>query len=599
MACVYEAFDPDINRTLAVKILHKQHSADPEYRFRFLREAKAAGGLSHPNIVTIYDVGEVEERPYLAMERLEGSTLEDILFTKHVLPVQAVIRIGIQLAEALDYAHDHGIVHRDIKPSNVICLNDGDEIKITDFGIAHLEDSSGSERTRLGSVLGTPQYMSPEQVNGMAVDGRSDLFSVGVMLYQMLSGQRPFSGDTLPKVIINIVSEEHEPLKNLVSDTPPALDKVVDKLLQKEPDKRFQSGQELADALYRILQDLREREQREKEPRIISIRTKWTFLMAAIVSATMIIGLSFAYKKEVEAMTRLAIDYGRSMAKFIAMESAEPILIQDWITIEVFVRETQRNQELTDITIVDHQAIVRGSTDMDLVGKVYQKPQDETPLAETDGTRVYQRIARDQSEAFYIDTPIVFQDKEIGRVYLELPTSSLQEVANLTIVLMLVLMLATVAAVVIVGYGLSHRLTRLLRVLKRGLLEIQQRHYEHRIDEKRNDEFGQLFRSFNDMAEGLQKIVENETVIAPEAVSIEPGGLSDSSQAMDHSSPAGDKSTGNGSNSTEETKSSVLTSESEEAKPVGHSKADQENVSADLESSEQAGDEGDRTRITP
>ena len=163
MAVVYKAYDPNINRPLAIKVLLEERCADKEYRSRFLAEAKAAGLLSHPNIVTIYDIGEVNDRPYIVMELLEGESLDEYMKSTMARPIRDDLAIGIQLAKALDYAHSKGIVHRDIKPSNIIRLKGSNNIKITDFGIAHIEDPERTRQTQMGEVLGTPQYMSPDR----------------------------------------------------------------------------------------------------------------------------------------------------------------------------------------------------------------------------------------------------------------------------------------------------------------------------------------------------------------------------------------------------------------------------------------------------
>ncbi|MGF1461675.1 MAG: serine/threonine-protein kinase [Maricaulaceae bacterium] len=183
MADVLAAFDPDIHRTLAIKLLKPVHAEDKQYVSRFLREAKAAGALNHRNIVTIFDVGEVDDRPFILMELVDGEPLDEIIAEQGKLSVPKVVKIGIQLADALHYAHERGVVHRDIKPSNIMVLKDQETVKIADFGIARFDDPASSEKTIAGSILGTPQYMSPEQVLGHPVDGRSDLFSVGVILY--------------------------------------------------------------------------------------------------------------------------------------------------------------------------------------------------------------------------------------------------------------------------------------------------------------------------------------------------------------------------------------------------------------------------------
>ena len=244
MACVYKAFDPEINRPLAIKLLKAQLRLDGEYHGRFLREAKGAGVLSHPNIVTVFDVGEDQGHPYIAMELVEGQTLAEALKANKPLSTRDIVEIGIQLTRALDYAHKKGIVHRDVKPGNIMRLNDTNTIKVADFGICRIDGSEAATRraTQIGNVLGTPHYMSPEQVIGEKVDSRSDLFSAGVVLYQLLTGHLPFEGDTLISVAYKITKTD-----------PPSLDKVrarpaavacaasIERALKKQPDKRFQT----------------------------------------------------------------------------------------------------------------------------------------------------------------------------------------------------------------------------------------------------------------------------------------------------------------------------------------------------------------------
>jgi len=200
MGVVYKARDPLIDREVAIKTINLSLAMDErdEFEARFYQEAKAAGRLGHPNIVTIYDVGRGEEVAYIAMEYLQGRELRDILNEKPLLPLREVLSIVSQVAQGLAYAHEHDIVHRDIKPSNVMVVRDG-HVKITDFGIARM--ASSAVRTQTGMVLGSPKYMSPEQVMGKITDHRSDIFSLGVMLYEMLTGQVPFIGENVNAIM--------------------------------------------------------------------------------------------------------------------------------------------------------------------------------------------------------------------------------------------------------------------------------------------------------------------------------------------------------------------------------------------------------------
>ncbi len=247
MGIVYRAYDPEIDRKLALKVLRADMAEDEEIVQRFLREAKAAGRLAHPNIVTVYDVGEDGGMPFIAMEFLSGISLEEMI-KQGPLPLRDALRFSGQIAHALHYAHREGVVHRDIKPSNIIVGGDG-QVKITDFGIARVQDISSSEQTRTGQILGTPTYMSPEQVQGKKVNGSADLFSLGVILYEMISGERPFRNDSIVSLFHAILNEQPVPLSRKMPGVPEQVDHIVSKALEKDPAKRYATGEEFARAL--------------------------------------------------------------------------------------------------------------------------------------------------------------------------------------------------------------------------------------------------------------------------------------------------------------------------------------------------------------
>lgn len=245
MGTVYKAVDPLIDRVVAIKTITLSLAMDEkdEYEARFYQEAKAAGRLSHPNIVTIYDVGKSGEVAYIAMEFLQGRELRDILNDGKRLPVGQTIDIVAQVAAGLAYAHEHGIVHRDVKPSNIMVVRDG-HVKITDFGIARM--ASAAVRTQTGMVLGSPKYMSPEQVMGKVTDQRSDIFSLGVMLYEMLTSQAPFTGENVNAIMYQTLNSVPPPPSSLSSDVPDMLNFIVAKALAKDLDDRYQDAKEFA-----------------------------------------------------------------------------------------------------------------------------------------------------------------------------------------------------------------------------------------------------------------------------------------------------------------------------------------------------------------
>jgi hypothetical protein len=252
MGIVYKAFDPGIGRTVALKLMTEQLARDVEFRERFLREARGAGVLQHPNIVTVHELGEWQGAPFIAMEFLQGHSLEEILTTEKSGPLEKRLDIVAQVCRGLGYAHARGIVHRDIKPANVMVISGG-VAKVVDFGIARLADQ---KLTSTGNVLGTVSYMSPEQLQGRTVDGRSDIFAVGVMLYEALTAVLPFAAADTGAAITNILYRQPPKLSNYLANYPPQLDEIINKALAKDPDERFQTAEELAERLAQVRQEM-------------------------------------------------------------------------------------------------------------------------------------------------------------------------------------------------------------------------------------------------------------------------------------------------------------------------------------------------------
>ena len=244
MGTVYKAVDPLIERPIAIKTINLNLSKEEraEFEERFYREAKSAGRLSHANIVTIYDVGETDDIAYIAMEYLEGESLREMLDSGVVLPVEMISRIVARVASALNYAHENHVVHRDIKPANIMIMLNRD-VKIMDFGIAQIPTGS---RTQLGTVLGSPKYMAPEQVAGQSTDGRTDIFALGGVLYEMLTGVTPFNGDNLSAIMYKILNEEPAPPSTLNPRVPPVFDRIISRALAKRPEDRYQTAREFA-----------------------------------------------------------------------------------------------------------------------------------------------------------------------------------------------------------------------------------------------------------------------------------------------------------------------------------------------------------------
>ncbi len=252
MGMVYRGLDEALEREVAVKTLTAEGTLDAESRRRFEVEARAAARLQHPNIVTVYELGEDRGLPFIAMEMLPGVDLEALLRSGEEIPLAEKLDVVAQVCRGLAYAHEHGIVHRDIKPSNVRLLEDG-TAKIMDFGIAKL---GGTHLTKTGMMVGTVHYMSPEQVRGKPLDGRSDVFSAGVILYELLAGERPFRGEGATQVLYKIVHDPPPPLGTYVADYPPDLERIIMTALAKDREQRYRTMEELGFELQSLLSSL-------------------------------------------------------------------------------------------------------------------------------------------------------------------------------------------------------------------------------------------------------------------------------------------------------------------------------------------------------
>lgn len=285
MGVVYKARDPQINRMVALKVLREDRVTSEDFVQRFLREAMAIGRLSHSNIVTVYDIGSDNGTVYIAMEFLEGSPLNEAI--KERKPdARWIAGIAIQLAESLAYAHSKGIVHRDIKPSNII-LTPNDQVKITDFGIAHIEDPDMTQQTHAGQILGTPVYMSPEQVAGQRLDGRSDLYSLSVILYEITVGRRPYSGENITAIFRAITQDNPVPPSEVDPEVPGPLSDLIMKGMHKNIDERFQNGTDMVAAFRSFI---RESEKGVSMPAPPEQKKPSPLVVAALILAALLIG---------------------------------------------------------------------------------------------------------------------------------------------------------------------------------------------------------------------------------------------------------------------------------------------------------------------
>lgn len=518
MAYVHRAYDPNIQRELAIKVLKPELRLNKEYASRFLREAKAAGALSHPNIVTIYDVGVADGYPYIAMELLDGRPL-DALMAEQRFSIEMVLRIGVQLAEALRYAHALGVVHRDIKPSNIMISRDGSSMKLLDFGIARVAEAVERTqmeglKTQVGQVLGTPRYMSPEQAFGAELDGRSDLFSVGVVLYELVSGKKAFSGASAATLALQITQGDPTALAQLAPDTPRGLQFIINKLMNKRPERRYPNGAQLAEALIReqgVLAALADEAAGRK--RRISLPARTALAMAGVTAVALCLCIGAVQNRQAAAMRQMALTSGGAISSFVASNAALravdnatlPAAERDWLPLQAFVRAASADRNVRSIVVADSEGVVRGASDPNLVGRPYRAVAGEPAVETLDGARVTQSA---HGQAFRFVRPILYAGQRFGVVDVSLSNQELNAAEQLSEALLALLGLAVVVVVGAGSYVSARAVAKPVSRLKIALRDAAKGDLNFRISHHRRDEFGELFDGFNRLAASMQDQLE-------------------------------------------------------------------------------------------
>lgn len=527
MADVYRAYDPDIGRVVAIKALKTEYRSDSEFSARFVREARAAGALHHPNIATIFDVGEADGIPYIAMELVEGQPLDQVLQASGRIPCKRLLRLAIQLSDALAFAHAQGIVHRDVKPSNILLSRDGNTAKLLDFGVARIGSggNDGSEerylaRTQAGQVIGTPRYMSPEQALGLAVDNRSDLFSLGAVLYEMTTGKTAFGSTGLATLAIQIAQERVAPIDQFTADCPKGVCQIIEKLLAKKPDQRFADGSQVSKALAQELSALSDED--TTSPKGLSISFKLPLALVSITLITLVFAISATLARQEKILEKMATTSGDMVAKFVSNNIAVmmadnaglPPSEQDWAPLQAFVTTAALDEGVHGVVVSDASGLIRAATDRKLVGQRYTKPLDETVLSAEGGLSVTH--AADANDLRFI-RPIRYAGADFGSVDLLLPRDELDAAMAKSHNDMMILASIIILVVWAVSYLSGALVTRPLRRLMLSFDAAPKRDFAMRISHKRRDEFGMLFDSFNRMAAAAEERI-NTTPTAPQSL---------------------------------------------------------------------------------
>ena len=527
MADVYRAHDPGIGRTVAIKVLKPEYRRDPDLAARFLREARAAGGLSHANIATVYDVGDVDGMPYIAMELVEGRPLDTVVHAQGRMPYERVLMLGAQLASALGYAHAQGVIHRDVKPSNILMSSDGRTAKLLDFGVARVGELDAERqmgRTQAGQMIGTPRYMSPEQALGLPVDNRSDLFSLGVVLYEMVTGKVAFPGMGLATLAIQIAQEQVEPIDRSAADCPSGLRFIVDKLLAKKPEGRFANGQQLAQALLRELATTTEK---PVVRRGLPLRLKLPLVLVTVTAAALLVSVGTVLDRERETLEHMAFVSGGSIAAFVTNNAAVlaadnaglPADQQDWTSLQAFVGAAARDEGIRDVIVADSGGIIRAASDTRLIGRRYLSVRGEAMIARSGKAAMTGVREHGKDVGLRFVRPIRYAGADFGTVDLVLKRNALDTALDNARLLLIVLAFVVMGVVLAIGYASGAMVARPLRRLTRALDEAAQADFALRLSHTRRDEFGAAFDAFNRAAAAVEPRLAGTAAAAEIAVS--------------------------------------------------------------------------------
>jgi HAMP domain-containing protein len=452
------------------------------------------------------------------MELLDGDPL-DRAMAKGRLPMPQAVSIGLQLSEALAYAHELGVVHRDIKPSNIHLSADGRTVKILDFGIARLteQDLCDDEvlRTQIGQLVGTPRYMSPEQALSREIDGRSDLFSTGVVLYELLTGAKAFDGTTAVALALQITQQDPKPMAELTPDAPRGLQVIVRRLLSKRPERRFQTGAELAAALRREQQVLAAMATEGEARRGLSSPARVTLAMAALTAVALTGGIGTVMNRQDAALRQMSLTSGAAITNFIAtnaaLGAAENAAAgpgqQDWLPVQSFVKSAAADPHIREIAVIDSEGVVRAASRPEAVGRRYVAPAGERVVA-SQGRLTATAAAAQRGGDLRFTRPITYAGRDFGRVDVRIAQAAQRSASATSWMLLAMLGLFTLGVVTVGSYILARALVLPARRLRRAIDALGAGDLGTRIAHERQDEFGHLFHSFNRTAAVLQDRLE-------------------------------------------------------------------------------------------
>ncbi|NVK22429.1 MAG: protein kinase [Kangiellaceae bacterium] len=512
MSVVYQAEDPDIGRSLAIKLLKHELVEKDDYRELFLREAKAAGRLGHPGIVTIYDVGIWQDRPFIAMELLDGVSLEEYLLEAGTFDLAQALDFATQMTQALEYAHQNGVVHRDLKPENILVLDGGKRFKITDFGIAHvelqfLEEEIGQSQQE--KVMGTPAYMSPEQITGHGVDYKTDLYSLGVILYQVTKGELPFQALNYAAMMQAVLQQNPQPLNNY-SDQGLMWQSIIFRLLQKNPDLRYADSIELLQELKVLGDELRQNRQGLASIRFVSMRARWAITLSSVVFLVMVVGMAWVYFKQNKLMNQLVYDYGSSMVQIIAKETAEPLLLDEDMALQAITVDIADNSQIQYLSIRDNDNIVQSSSNLSDLNKPFKLFEYSELRQQISSGKIYANKDFFEQEVFLFDSPIRYQDKLIGSAHIAISRDNLKAATRSSLFAMVIWMFLILLAVFTGIYWMANRFTQRVNATRQAVRDIRSHGQADILLIDTHDEVGRLQQEINELSQKLAGLTKTQ-----------------------------------------------------------------------------------------
>lgn len=519
MGIVYRVHDPVFACDRALKILRQELVGEEDTIQRFREEGRAAvrasGEIAHPSIITVYDVGDFDGCPYIVMELFRGISLDTMLQSDSELGLRRILQIGEQLANALESAHIHGVVHRDVKPGNVLLSENAAVAKLTDFSVAQMRmDENTSSLTRTGIIIGAPRYMPPEQALGKEVDGRSDLYGLGIMLYEMVTGQKAYQSETFTALLIEISQSELKPINSLNKDVPAGVVAIINKLVEKDPARRFQSAGDLRVALKREIQTLAIEEM--KTERKLPFELITAGLLALLVAGTLGTAGTILRNQQIEALenqtTAIGLEYADAFAKQVSFEYARNGEDNAGLLYQTQFSQPRNDSNIEYQHIVLTDGRVLASTDADLRGNQYEISQINRTLFVEEGKPAASALVTglDGRSTLRVSHDIAIgplrDRRTIGQVHVGFPTERIQAIGRLTL---WVTLIATALVAFLVGlltYSIIRYFMSPLRKMKDIMNVLSAGDHDVRAPNDKSGIIGEAYQALNGVAGALSNL---------------------------------------------------------------------------------------------